>query len=131
MGKSLSESGYTGPTHDNVHRIIREALVKHKKDRLRHHIDDRCEKVVLDLFQEALERTMGNTQSSTYRVMQQAAVKAFFSGGADELLHQKMYKIAKSYGIKRVLVRHRTILSTFTLPVPHFVKQKAKKSRYQ
>lgn len=39
--------------------MILDALKKHEKGRLRHLNNDRCEKVVLALFEEAQERTEG------------------------------------------------------------------------
>lgn len=47
-----NESSYTGPAHDEIRRIIRDALSEHKVDRRLHLIDDRCKKVVSLLFQK-------------------------------------------------------------------------------
>lgn len=58
--------------------------------------------------------------------MVQAAVKAFLSGEADELLDDKMYKHAESQDFPQSLVRYILKSSTLTVPVTRNAEQQAK-----
>lgn len=99
-----SEIGYYGPTHDNVRRMIREAVIEYGEERLRRPIDDKCEKVLIALFQEAHDCAMNNVHTPTYEVTEQAAVKPIFTGGADKLLGEKMYRLTESQEFTQGLV---------------------------
>lgn len=59
--------------------------------------------------------------------MEQATVKAFFTGEADKLLDDNMYKLAESQYFAKGLARHLKKLSAFTVPIALFVKQQAEK----
>lgn len=50
-------------------------------------------------------------------------VKAFFTGGAQKLLHDKTYNLGKSQDITQRLVHHLIKSSTFTVLVAYCVKQ--------
>lgn len=67
--ESTNESGYSGPTHKDVCRLIREALARHEERRLGHSSDNRCEKIVLALFREADERAKGNVYTPVLEVV--------------------------------------------------------------
>lgn len=92
-------------------------LDKHQEGRPRRLIDDRCEKVVLALFEEALVRAKGIVRTPVFRVMTQTAVKAFFAGGADELLHDKIHKLAEYQDLTHGVLRNVIKSSTFTVLV--------------
>lgn len=81
--------------------------------------------MALALFQGAQERATDNVHTPIYVVIEQAAFKVFFTGSANELFDQKMYKLAKYQNIKQDLVRHLIKTSTFTVLTTPFVKQKA------
>lgn len=66
--QSTVESGYAGPTHNDIHRTIREAFVEHKEERLRRLTDDRCEKAVLWFLREAQKCAVDNVHAATYNV---------------------------------------------------------------
>lgn len=54
--ESTNESGYSEPFQENVRRMTLEAFEEHENGWLRRLIDYRCERMVLALFEEALER---------------------------------------------------------------------------
>lgn len=58
-------------------RLIREALDEHEKTRLGSRSDDRCEKVVLMLFQEAHEWAKGNVYTPLLETSEPATLKYF------------------------------------------------------
>lgn len=126
--KSTSESDYTGPTHDNICHMDREALVEREENRLRRLIDYRCKKVAIALFQEAQESSVDSLHTPIYEVVVRAAVKAFFTEGADDLLKKEAYKLANSHKFKHDLFRYLIISSTFTVPVPRFCKLQTEKA---
>lgn len=69
---------------------------------------------------------MGNMYASVLEVMEQAAVKAFFHGRADELLDKNI----QAYGIPdfgQSLVRYLIKSSIITVPVARSAKQQAEK----
>lgn len=80
-----SESSYAEPAHDNARRMIQEAIVNHGKDSLKRLIDDRYEKVVAALFQEAQECSIDNCRALIYEVIEQPAVNALFTKAAEGL----------------------------------------------
>lgn len=108
--------------------MIREALEEQKKERLRPVIVDKCERVVFALYEEAHVGADGNVYKVVFDVMEQAAVKAFFSGGADKQLGDKMYKLAASQKFTQSLIAHLIKSSTFTVPITNFVNQRAEKA---
>lgn len=55
--ESSNKSDYNGPTLDDGHRLIREALVEREEKRLGHLLDDSCKKVAIARLQEAHEHT--------------------------------------------------------------------------
>lgn len=76
--------------------MIREALEDHEGRRLKRLVDGNCEKVILALFEEAHELAKENVCKPIFEVMEQVAVKDFFTAEADELLEDKMYRLAES-----------------------------------
>lgn len=66
-------------------------------------MDDICGKVVLPFFQDTLEHAMDNFHTSATGVTEQAAVNIFFTGGTNELLDKKIYKLAESQKTTRIL----------------------------
>lgn len=76
--------------------MILEVLKEHKEGRLRRLTDDRCEKFVLRILEDAHERTKENFYMFVFEVTGQIAIKTFLTAGADELLDDKMYKLAES-----------------------------------
>lgn len=77
--------------------------------------------MVLRLFKAAEERAKGDVYALEFEVMKQASVKAYFSGGAEELHDEKMYELAKSRDYTQGLVRPLIKSSTFLVPVASFV----------
>lgn len=88
--ESASRSGYDRLSHNDIRHIIQEALKEHEKDGLRRLIDDRCEKLVLALFERARKHALENVRTSIFEVIKQATRKNFFTGEADELLDNKI-----------------------------------------
>lgn len=60
--------------------------------------------------------------------MNQAAVKAFLNGAADELLFNTMYTIAEYQNFTQGRVRRLIRLTNSAMSVDRFVKQEANKS---
>lgn len=110
-----------------MHRLICRALEEYEKERLARLVDDRYEKVVLPLFEEAHGHAKGNVFTPVVEAIQQAVVKAFFNKRADELRNDKMYKLAESHDTTQGLVRHLINLSAFTVSVARVVIQQAEK----
>lgn len=54
--------------------------------------------MVLDLFEEAHEQAKRNDHTSVFVVKEQAAMKAFCTGEAEEILEDNKYKLAESQG---------------------------------
>lgn len=123
--ESTNEASYSRRTHDDVRLIIPEALEEREEGRLWRPIDIWCGRVVLALFDEALECAKGNTCTPVFDVMKQSSVKAFFNDGAVELLNDKMQNIAKSQNFSQGLVRQLIKSYTFKVLIQHFVKQQA------
>lgn len=84
--ESYNKSGYNGPTDDDVKCLIREDFEKPEKIRLESLIDDRYERTVLALIQDAHGNSMGSYYTLTFKVVEQRTVKSFFFEKADELL---------------------------------------------
>lgn len=126
--ESTSESGHILSTRNDIPHIIRETLIDLEEDKLRGLIDDRCEKVMTFLFQRARRRATGNALSPIYEIMKNAAAKIYFSGGADELLDEHLYKRGESQVSKRDLVIHRIGMSIFTISVARSVKEQSEKA---
>lgn len=82
-----------------------------------------CNNVVLTCFEEAHDRAKRIVYTPVFDVMGQAAVKAFFTMGADELPDDLMYKLAESQNFIQVLVHHLRKLSRFAVPVARLVKK--------
>lgn len=78
--------------------------------------------MVLPVFEEAHEQAKRNIDTAISQVMDMAAMKSFFTAGADEVLDVKMCKLAKSHEFTLVLVRHRINYSNFTITVAHMLK---------
>lgn len=106
----------------------REAVEEHEEGRIRRLIDDRGEKVVLALFEEADDRTKRNDYTHIISVILKTTVKAFFNGGAVELLQDKLYSLAEFQDSTQDIVRHLIKSLTFSMPVTHFVKQQAERA---
>lgn len=71
---------------------------------------------------------MDNFHKPIYEVMHLVAVKAFFLGGADELLNRKRDRRGEPRNFKQDLVLHVNILSGTVEPVTFSVKQQAKRA---
>lgn len=71
----------------------------------------------------ALPRSPENVHRPTYEVMQQIGAEAFFTGGAEEFLHEIPYKLDESQDFKQNLVHHLIKQSTFTVSVTCYFKQ--------
>lgn len=84
--------------------------------------------MLLDLFEEDRAQAKRNVYTLVFEVMEQVAVNAFLTGGADELLDDKMYKPAESQDFTQGFVHHLLKSSTFTMTVSRFVKQQTEKS---
>lgn len=125
--ESRGKSSYSERAHDGVRRFIRKFLEEYEERRLGRLTDDRCKNVVLAFFKEAHERAKGNVCTSVFEVMGQTAVKTVFTGGAEELLDDQMYKLSESQDFTCSLVLHLKKSSTFTVSVVRFVKQQAEK----
>lgn len=84
--------------------------------------------MVLDLFEEAHEQAKTNVYTPAFEVIEQAYLKTFLFGDADDLLDEKMYRLAESKSFIQGLVHHLIQLSTSTVPVARFLGQQAKKA---
>lgn len=71
---------------------------------LRRFIDEKWEQIVLRLFEKPQKRALNNVHTSIYKVMEQVAVKAFFTGGADKLFGDKINNLAESQNFRQRLV---------------------------
>lgn len=60
---------------------------------------------------------MDSVHTSIYDVMKHAAVKAFFTGDADEFLDERMYKLAESLNFEQDFARHVIRSPTFSVPM--------------
>lgn len=88
--ESTNESSYSTLTHEYEHPVICKSLKGDEERRLNPVEDDGCEKVILALLEDAYKRTNGNVYISVFKVIEQAAVEAFFTEGPEELLDGKM-----------------------------------------
>lgn len=104
--KSGSNSGYSTPTYGDVRHLIREALEEQDKRRLGILVDDKCKNVITVFFEEPHERAKRFVYTPVFEVIKQAAAKAFFTGGADWLLDDKIYKPTESHDFTQGLVCH-------------------------
>lgn len=93
--KTTNEYGYSRLTHDNRRHFVQKVVEEHVKRRQRSLIDDKCSNVVFALFEEAQQRDKRYVNKSVFEVVEQATVKTFFTGGADELLTDKMHKLTR------------------------------------
>lgn len=78
--------------------------------------------MALYLFEEAHEQVKKNIHTTLFGVIEQTAVKTFFNEGANELLDEKMYKLADFQDVTQRLVRHLRKPSTITAPVTTLCK---------
>lgn len=79
-----------------MRRLIFEAPEEHKDWRLERLIEDRCKSVVLAHIRNAHERAEKNFYSPVVRLAEPECRDKFYTRGADELLEDKMYRIAES-----------------------------------
>lgn len=63
---------------------------------------------------------MDNILTPIDMVIEQAAVKYFFTGGAHELFDEKFYKHSESQDYEQYLVRDLIKSSAYTVPVTSF-----------
>lgn len=94
--KTSSDSGYSGPTHDSVRRLICKSLKKLEQRRIGLLTNDKCKNVVLHLYDDAHEQAERTLHTPIFKVIEQVAVKSFFTREADTLLDEKIYKLAVS-----------------------------------
>lgn len=119
----VSETRYSGPTHDDVRRMLQDAVKEHENGRLRSLIDDRCEKGILTLIKEARKFALETFRTPIFDVMELKAFKAFFTREADVLLDDKMYKLSESQHFIQGLFCHLIKSPTFTVLVLSLVKK--------
>lgn len=125
---STNESAYSGPTHDNMCRMIRQGLEELEEKRLKHHIYDRRKKVVLALLEKAHEPPRGSIYTPVFQIVEQATVKVYFTVGTDEMLDDMINKLAGPHDSPRWLVPHLITSCTSAVLVTRFLKQKTEKS---
>lgn len=77
--RSTSESGYAGPTYEDVPCKIREAFVKLRKDKTGRLFENRWEKMFLDFFQLAPWWGIRNVLTTISKVMEQTAIEVLFT----------------------------------------------------
>lgn len=65
-----------------------------------------AKKVVFDLFEESHEQAKRNICTFVIVVKEQASVKAFFTGGADKIVTDKMYRLAEFQDVTQNIVPH-------------------------
>lgn len=84
--------------------------------------------MVLALSEETHEHAKENIYTPAAEVLVQAAIAAFFTGEAEELLKDKIHHLAESLDLTRGLVCHLSMSSIFTVLVTCFLKVQAKKA---
>lgn len=70
--------------------FLRGAQMDHEQWKLRLLTDERCKNVLLDLLKEAHKKAKGNACAPIVEVLERVALKPFYTGGAEELLDDKM-----------------------------------------
>lgn len=75
--ESTYESGYSGPTSNDVCFLICAALENEKKRKLELSIDERCQRVILSHFEEAHKRVKRKVYTPVYEVMEQTTQNGF------------------------------------------------------
>lgn len=83
--------------------------------------------MALERFEEAHKHAERNVHTTVFEVMEQAVVKALSTGGAEELLHNKIDKLADAQGFSQSLVQNLMKSLTITVPITRFVKRRAEK----
>lgn len=121
--KSASASGHNRLNHENVRRMVLEAIKKHQEISFRRLVDASCKQVVLTILREAKERALNKIHTPIYKVMELAAVKTFFLRGTDELLDEKINKPAEFHDFAEGLVFHLIKRINFILPIRYLLKQ--------
>lgn len=74
--------------------LVREALQNLEDRKCRPLIDNKFKNLVLSLFGEAQQPVTESVYAPEMEVIKQAVVNAFFTGGTDELLANKMIMLA-------------------------------------
>lgn len=67
---STGERGHVGHTIHGVRGMILESFVKYHENRRRHFIDNRCEKRISIITQEAQERAIDKFHTPVYEIME-------------------------------------------------------------
>lgn len=106
--------------------IINAAIKVLLDNRLRSLIDVAVERKVTDLLQEVYTKATTDSHTPVYQIVEQAAVKAIHFGGADNLINDKIDRLAESKKLFQSVTTHLMQLPTFTTPVTCLVKQHAK-----
>lgn len=60
------------------------------------------ENIVIELFEDALEKGKGSVYTTVVEVIERAAEKSFFTGGADKLPDENMYKLVECQDITKI-----------------------------
>lgn len=107
--------------------MVLEALVEHEETRLRRLIDNRCNNVVLDLFEAIHKQTRRNVQAPLFAVMEDTVLKDFFTETVDELLDDKMDMLTMCQDCTKDLIHHLIKSSTFTMTESCSKKQQSEK----
>lgn len=83
--------------------------------------------MVLAVSEEPHKRFNGTVFTPIFEVIERAAVKAFITGGANELLGDTIYRLSRSEDFTQALVGQLITSSTFTAPVACFVRKQPEK----
>lgn len=73
--ESSNQYGYSRPSQDDVHRLIREAFHERERVWLRRLLDDRCKRIVLARFEKTRERAKGSVYVPIFKVMEPTVMK--------------------------------------------------------
>lgn len=101
QNESRNKSGYSEPAHRNGCRLFQEALEENDERRIKRLITSRCNSVFLALIEEAHGRIKRIIHTRIIQDMERVALKAFFTKEADELLDDKLYKLAECRDSKK------------------------------
>lgn len=80
------------------------------------------------MLRQDMSREIPNVYTSLFGAMEQAAKKTFFTGGADDLLDDKMYKLFESQDFTLVIIRHLIKSSRGTVQGACLVKQQSEEA---
>lgn len=87
---STVEFGYARLKQDDIGYMTRKALVERTEDCLKRPVHHGWNKAAVTLLPEALEHAVSDVHATNYELTELAAVKGLFTGGADNLLDNKI-----------------------------------------